>query len=391
MDNRLRMKPQCRSRPAMRVALVVFGLLVVCGPSALSRRQATPSMSDGWKRVEPGYRLVFPRDHASHPEYRIEWWYYTGNLSSENGRRFGYQVTFFRVGMDPIPANPSRWAVRDLYMAHLAVTDVDGARHLTAERLNRAGIGWAGASVDTLNVWNDDWRVRLDGDAHLLQAADRNHQIEVSLRLEPVRAPVAHGEKGFSQKGAEPGNASYYYSITRLATRGTLTLDGRAVAVDGLSWMDHEFSTSFLEAPQVGWDWFAIQLEDGSDLMLYRLRLSNGDSDERSGGTLVEATGREAPLREGDFRLEGGRQWRSPSSGAAYPVEWTVRVPDEDLTVSVRAVVDAQELQTEESTGVTYWEGAVTVTGTRRGRAVSGRGYLEMTGYAGEPMSEVLR
>lgn len=377
-----------QARPAPR--LVVIALLVVCCLAIVSGQSATQS-DEGWKRVEPGYGLVFPRDHASHPEYRIEWWYYTGNLTSEDGRRFGFQVTFFRLGMDPTPSNPSRWAVRDLYMAHLAVTDVDGARHLMAERLNRAGIGWAGASVDTLDVWNEDWRARLDGDVHVLQAADRKQQIGVSLRLDPLRRPVAHGEAGLSQKGAEPGNASYYYSITRLATRGTLTIDGRAVAVEGLSWMDHEFSTSFLEAPQVGWDWFAIQLDDGTDLMLYRMRLSSGGADERSSGTLVDTNGRQTQLNVDDFQLEGGRQWRSPSSGAAYPVQWRVRVPGEDLTLSVRASVDAQELETEESTGVTYWEGAVTIAGTREGRALSGRGYLEMTGYAGKPMSEVLK
>ena len=335
--------------------------------------------------------LQLPGDHASHPDYRIEWWYYTGNLAAADGRRFGYQVTFFRVGVDARPANPSRWAVRDLHMAHLALTDVDGGRHLTAERLNRAGVGWAGAATDTLEVWNEEWRVGLEGTTHRLQARENRDGFGVDLRLTPAKPAVAHGRDGFSQKGAQPGNASHYYSLTRLATRGRLFLDGEALDVEGLSWMDHEFGTSFLEPSQQGWDWFSLQLDDDTELMVYVLRQRDGSIDPHSAGTLVDAAGRATALDAGDFRLVPGRVWSSPASGAAYPVAWRVAVPGAGLELRVEAAVDSQELSTGESTGVTYWEGAVTATGTRGGRPVRGRGYLEMTGYAGPPMSEVLR
>ena len=344
-----------------------------------------------WRRARRDRALELPRDHASHPDYRIEWWYYTGNLAADDGRRFGYQLTFFRVGVDARPANPSRWAVRDLYMAHLAVTDVDSGRHLTAERLNRSGVGWAGAATDTLDVWNAGWRVALEGTAHRLRAREDPDGFGVDLRLVPVKPPVAHGSGGYSRKGAQPGTALHYYSLTRLETRGRLFVDGAAVDVEGLSWMDHEFGTSFLEPSQQGWDWFSLQLDDRTELMVFVLRRRDGSIDPHSAGTLVDEHGQPTPLAAGDFRLVPGRRWSSPASGADYPVEWRVEVPSAGLALDVRAVVDGQELRTGESTGVTYWEGAVTAAGTRGGRPLRGRGYLEMTGYSGPPMSEVLR
>ena len=381
-----------RLRVAARAPAVLFTASAAALLTGLHAAPAAqPPAAPAWRQAERGYALEFPRDHASHPDYRIEWWYYTGNLAAVDGRRFGYQVTFFRVGIDPQPANPSRWAVRDLHMAHLAVTDVDGGRHLTAERLSRAGVGWAGASADTLDVRNDGWRATLDGAEHRLFARDGRGRFGVDLRLAPVKPEVLHGDAGFSRKGAQPGNASYYYSLTRLRTHGRIVLDGAEIDVEGLSWMDHEFGTSFLEPSQQGWDWFSLQLDDGAELMVYVLRRRDGSRDPHSAGTFVDASGKAAALRRGDFRLVAGRKWRSPSSGAAYPVEWWIEAPLVGLDLQVRAAVDAQELRTGESTGVTYWEGAVAATGSRDGRPVRGRGYLEMTGYAGAPMSEVLR
>ena len=344
-----------------------------------------------WRRAAPDRGLALPADHASHPDYRIEWWYYTGNVAADDGRRYGYQLTFFRVGVDARPANPSRWAVRDLYMAHLAVTDVDGRRHLTAERLNRAGVGWAGAATDTLDVWNEGWRVSLEGGTHRLRAREDPAGFGIDLALTPAKPAVAHGADGYSRKGAQPGNASHYYSLTRLETRGQVVVDGRAVEVEGLSWMDHEFGTSFLEPSQQGWDWFSLQFDDRTELMVYVLRRRDGSIDPHSAGTLVDEQGRTTGLDAGEFRLVPGRVWSSPASGADYPVEWRIEVPATGLMVTVRAAVDNQELRTGESTGVTYWEGAVTATGTRAGHPLQGRGYLEMTGYSGPPMSEVLR
>lgn len=344
-----------------------------------------------WREAAPGYAFAFPRDHESHPDYKIEWWYYTGNLATADGHRYGYQLTFFRIGVDAVPKNPSRWAVRDLFMTHLAVTDVDGGVFHFTDRTNRAGVGWAGASAEEYRVWNDDWEARLDPATghHLLSASENG--LGVALDLEPLKPPVLHGTHGYSQKGSDPGNASNYYSLTRVKTRGTVTIDGREAAVEGLSWMDHEFGTSFLEAEQKGWDWFSIQLDDGTDLMLFQLRRVDGTRDVHSSGTLVDASGAATPIAPGAFDLVSSRPWTSPATGARYPVEWRVTVPGRALDLTVRAAVDDQELRTERSTGVSYWEGSVTVQGTREGRPVGGRGYLEMTGYAAESMGALLQ
>ncbi len=344
-----------------------------------------------WRQATSGRPLVFPADHASHPEYRVEWWYYTGHLDTKDGRRFGYQVTFFRVGIDREPENPSRWAVRDLFMTHLAVTDVDRERHFVDERLNRAGVGWAGARTDRLEVWNEDWKLQSDADAQVLNLTSRDRSFGVSLRLGEDRRPVLHGRDGFSQKGSDTGNASHYYSLTRMPTEGQVTIGGEVLDVKGLSWMDHEFGSSFLEPSQRGWDWFSLQLDDGSDLMVYVLRQDGRVAHPQSSGTWVTRDLEVSHLGVDDFRLVPGRVWTSPSSGGRYPVEWRVDVPGIGLTLDVRAVVDEQELDTARSTGVTYWEGAVDVIGTRDGRPLKGRGYLEMTGYVGQPMSAVLR
>lgn len=343
--------------------------------------------SDGWKQASRAYELTLPRDHASHPDYRIEWWYYTGHLSTEEGRRFGYQLTFFRVGVDPSPANPSRWAVRDLHMAHLAVTDVTGAQHVAAERLNRAGMAWAGAATDRYRVWNDSWEARREGHRHLLRAADDRVAIDLEL-LET--APVLHGDGGYSRKGATPGNASHYYSMTRMPTKGRLRVGGQRFAVTGASWMDHEFGTSFLEASQQGWDWLSLSLEDGTDLMMFRLRARDGTIDPASSGTLVTPEGERLTLAPQAFSLDPGRTWRSPQTGAVYPVAWRVRVPASQLELRLTPLLDAQEMRMPRS-GVVYWEGAIVAEGRRGDQPITGRGYLEMTGYAGGAMGEMLR
>jgi len=346
--------------------------------------------SSSWKSAEPGRAFQFPADHASHPDYRIEWWYYTGNLKTKDGRRFGYQVTFFRVGVELAPANPSRWAVRDLYMTHIALTDVAGKRHVAAERLNRAGVGWAGAETGTYKVWNERWSARLDDQGrHVIAVASASPAFSIDLTLEEGKRPVLQGDEGFSQKGAQAGNASYYYSLTRMPTRGVLTLDYTRYEVEGDSWMDHEFGTSFLEQGQLGWDWFALQLDDNTELMLYGLRTATG-FDAHSRATLVREDGSTRSLTRGEFALEPGRTWTSPASGGRYPVEWHVRVPDEQLELRVAAVLDAQEMHSGLATQLAYWEGAVGITGTKRGTPVRGRGYLEMTGYAGPPLGPFL-
>lgn len=344
-----------------KVALVIFGLL--------SLQAAT------WKDATSGYTYSFPRDHASHPDYKIEWWYYTGNVKAQDGRRFGYQITFFRVGIDPAPANPSKWAIRDLFMTHLAISDPSGRRYRYAEKLSRGGPGLAGAETDRYRVWNDDWTAQGSG-RHLLKAADR--QLAIDLVLDEGKAPVIHGIGGISQKGAQAGNASHYYSLTRMPTRGSLMVDGERFEVTGESWMDHEFGTSFLEPGQRGWDWLSLQLADGRELMLYQLRRDDGSRDPRSSGTLIGADGKTTHLGANDFTLTPGRTTFKSKNGAVYPTEWTIAIPSQRLDLRVTTPLNDQELSLQRSTGVAYWEGAIDVSGS-----VAGTGYLEMTGYFG--------
>lgn len=334
-----------------------------------------------WERVLEPRDFRFPRDHAAHPEYRIEWWYYTGNLQSEDGRRFGYQLTFFRTGFVREPTNPSRWTVRDLYTAHFALSDLDREKHHAFQRNNRQGIDFAGADPETYKVWNGDWHVTLRDGIHHLVAADSGHEID--LRLEPSKPPVLHGDQGLSRKGPTPGNASYYYSITRMTTGGEIAVNGESISVQGESWMDHEFSSSFLEAGQRGWDWFALQLSNGKEIMLYQMRRDDGSADPFSSGTLVGRDGQAERFTRDDCRLEPLRRWTSPESKASYPVGWRVQLPTLGYDLQVEAACDAQEMRMEASTGIIYWEGSVTVTGQADGQPVTGRGYVELTGYSG--------
>ena len=382
-DKELRRRVKFRAWRRCRSRLLLAAALIACLP-------ASDGWAQTWRQARPDYRLQFPRDHASHPEYRIEWWYYTGNLADSNSRRFGFQLTFFRVGVRDRPENPSRWAVRDLFMAHLALSDLETGRFHFAERLNRAGPGWAGASTKIYRVWNQSWEAGLGSDGrHRLRARDGDFGID--LELEPGRQPLLHGRAGLSQKGAQEGNASHYYSLTRMPARGRIRIDGQEFEVGGLGWMDHEFGTSFLEPEQIGWDWFALQLDNGQDLMLFQLRRSDGRLDPHSGGTLLEASGKSRALGGSDVTMEPVRTWQSPHSGARYPIQWRLSLPGQGLSLTVTAAQPDQELRTPRSTQVTYWEGAVVVNGTRGADPVTGRGYLEMTGYSGRPMSDVFR
>jgi len=368
-----------RTRGGFPIVAATLACALVAGLVGLG------AQSGGWQEARAGYTYQFPRDHAAHPEYRIEWWYYTGNLDAADGRRFGYQVTFFRVGVDPAPSNPSRWAVRDIYMTHVAVSDPQGRRYYFAERLNRAGPGIAGAATDRYHVWNDDWTASRNNDGrHVIELAGGNFGVD--LELDEGRPPTINGRNGISQKGRDAGNASHYYSLTRMPTRGTVTIDGERVEVTGLSWMDREFGTSFLEPDQQGWDWFALQLSDGSDLMIYQLRRADGTQDVHSSGTLTRADGRVVTLTSTDFDLTPtGATYRSTTTGATYPIGWRIDIPGEALQLTVSTPLSSQELDFTQATGVAYWEGLVDVTGTVGAgrRPVTGRGYLEMTGYAG--------
>ena len=290
-------------------------------------------------------------------------------------------MTFFRVGVDAAPVNPSRWAIRDIHMAHLAVSDPEGTRYRFDERLSRGGPGLSGAATDTYKVWNEDWTAGLDAQGrHVVTASSATAAVQ--LTLDEGKRPAVNGVNGISQKGARPGNASHYYSVTRMPTRGTLVVDGERFEVTGESWMDHEFGTSFLEPEQQGWDWLSLQLDDNRELMLYQLRRADGSRDPRSSGTIVDARGGTTHLTAADFTLAPVSATFTAPSGAMYPVTWTISVPREQLTLTVTTPLANQELATA-GAGIAYWEGMVQVAGTARGRPVTGRGYLEMTGYKG--------
>ncbi len=380
-----------------RASILSRSIILFCGLCFLSQgfsttdsgQRTTNSLREGWREARAGYNFSFPRDHAAHEPYRIEWWYYTGNLTAKDGRRFGFQLTFFRTGVVLKPENPSRWAVRDLYMAHFAVSDIDGESFHSFERLSRAGINWAGADTTTYRVWNGDWEVRLDGLDHLLEARDADFELE--LRLSPSKSEVIHGQNGVSQKGPSEGNATHYYSITRFNSAGRLVVGGEPFEVTGLSWMDHEFGTRILEPGQIGWDWFSIQLDDGRELMIFEIRRADGSIDPRSSGTLIDPDGRAIHIPFGELSVTAGELWRSPESQATYPITWRVEVPAHGLSLSVTAAFPNQELRATESTGVTYWEGSVEVRGRAGESDVRGRGYLEMTGYTGASMGAIFQ
>ena len=326
-----------------------------------------------WLHAVPGYHFEFPRDHFDHPGFRTEWWYYTGNLRAADGHRHGFELVFFRQGERRGPGGiPSKWRVDDLYLAHLAWTDIDGRTFRSYQRLNRAGPGIAGIRASEGRIWNGNWQVLWNpaNDVQTLSALAADLRFE--LRLTPRKSPVIQGENGVSVKGPGEGQASQYVSFTRLAVAGTLN----GVAVTGTAWMDHEWFTNQLDPSQRGWDWFSIQLNDGSELMLFELRRLDGSIDPFSSGTRIGADGRATHLRRSDFELRPEDWWTSPHTGARYPVRWRIAIPSLGVEVTCTAAIPDQEL-TGGSEFPTYWEGAVVYTGS-----ASGVGYLEMTGYA---------
>jgi predicted secreted hydrolase len=336
---------------------------------------------------------VFPGDHGSHPDYRIEWWYFTGHLDTESGRTFGYQLTFFRLGVSRKPVVAGPWALRDVWMAHLALSHLGEEQFVCFQRFNRAGPGVAGASETGFDTWNEDWKGKtLPGGDFSLEASDQSEGSRhgIALRLSPGKPPVFHGDRGYSRKGKDPGNASLYVSLTRMPTSGTVFWKGVEEKVTGFTWMDHEFGTSVLEAQQQGWDWLSLQGEDGSELMIFQLRRKDGTLDANGAGTWVPAEGAPLPLASSDFVMEPGRTWSSPRTEGVYPVEWKVRVPRLDMEMELKASFPGQELAFG-GKGVAYWEGSVSAEGRRGGSPWKARGYLEMTGYSGSPMGELFQ
>jgi predicted secreted hydrolase len=358
-----------------------FALLfsVLCGLLPVSATAETE-----WARVIEPRIWNFPRDHGAHPEYRTEWWYFTGNLTDDAGSRYGYQLTFFRQGIrTKIPDKARSWDIRDLYLAHFAITDISKSQFRFMERVSRAGPGLAGARIDGMDVWLLNWSARMKGSDISLEA--KSVDMELILDLIPRKPPILHGQNGFSKKGPGEGQASFYSSFTDLETRGFLKSQPNTprVAVKGKSWFDHEFGSNQLSPTQQGWDWFSLHLSDGRDLMIYLLRLKDGSVEPASSGTLVLPDGRAHHLKLSDIAVSVMDRWKSPRSGGEYPSRWRIQIPSAGLDLALGPLVADQELSTEGSTGITYWEGAVAGKGNSAGQAVSCEGYVELTGYAG--------
>ncbi len=343
-----------------------------------------------WRVARPGYHYEFPRDHFSHPAYQSEWWYYTGNLHAPDGHRFGFELTFFRQAI-PLSKQETGnaqtiWLPDQIYLAHLALSDIDGGEFYHTERLNRAGPGLAGTDAADAQYWNGNWHVHwvnpATGKQELQAVCDR---FSLRLSLKPEKPVVIHGRNGVSQKGPLEGEASHYVSFTRLAAAGELKWRNTKFAINGLAWMDHEFFTEPRGNTLAGWDWFAIQLDSNEEVMLYRLRKTSGEIDPCSSGTYVDSHGNAHFLEASQFSLTSGDLWQSPESGARYPLSWNISVPALELQLSERAALKNQELFRKNEISPSYWEGAVTYVGSEHSRAVHGVGYLEMTGYA-KPM-----
>jgi len=382
-----------RTRPGAAWALVAVLLtaaLAGCGRDDRGARARLTLIETlggadtvGYARAREPRPFTFPLDHGAHPDFRNEWWYVTGNLTDGAGRRVGFQLTLFRSALAPAaPSTASAWATNQAWMGHFAVTDEEGGRFRSFQRFARGAVGLAGARADPLDVRVEDWSLEGSGPGATwpvrLRAADGD--VAVDLVLERGKPPVRQGEDGLSRKGPEPGNASYYYSFTRMPTRGRVVLGADTLQVTGASWLDREWSTSALPAGVVGWDWFALQLGNGWDLMVYALRRADGSAHALSSGVLVDPSGVKRPLAYGtDITVTPTDTWTSPVDGSVYPSGWLVELPGRGWRLDVLPVLKNQELDL----AFRYWEGAVVVSGSDGRGGLGGRGYVELTGYAG--------
>ncbi len=360
-----------------RVILHALVLFLLCASTTGG------ALAKDFKKALPGYSFSFPRDHASHDQFKTEWWYFTGHLQDRAGRPYGFELTFFRTGTDQKPSDmKSAWSLDNIYLAHFAVTDIASKKFQFFEKLNRKGLGIAGAREDIPLVYNQDWTMKfLDEKTVVISASGGKYQLD--LVLDSLKKPVVHGKDGVSQKASCKGCASHYYSLSRMLARGVMTVDGKPAFVKGLAWMDHEFGSNQLTDNQVGWDWYSIQLEDGRELMLYVMRRADGTIDKHSSGTLIARDGSSRHLLKNEFIINKTGSWKSRKSNGEYPMGWNVSLPGENLNLSLEPVMNDQELATGKSTGVTYWEGAARVFTSSGGKKkLAGRAYIEMTGYA---------
>jgi predicted secreted hydrolase len=362
--------------------IVISSFLLLCQP-AFADDQAD------YLTVTGPCHLEFPKDHGPHPGYRTEWWYYTGHLRSESGDSYGFQLTFFRSQIVPPgadhkwPQPPSAWRTRQIYLAHAAISDFAGEQHLQSEQIARQALGMAGGlqTEDTTVVFLGNWSASITPDVHMLKVDTVGFSYE--LTLTPAKPPVLHGLAGYSLKGSTPERASCYYSFSRLATQGRISVGGKASRVTGSAWMDHEFSTAPLEPGITGWDWFSLQLSDRTEIMVFLLRRDTGDLASVSSGTFVDAWGAAHHLAGDKFKVSVLDVWKSKRSKALYPARWQLQIFPMALDVTIVSDLADQEMRASAGTGVVYWEGSVTVNGTHNGRPIEGQGYVELTGYAG--------
>lgn len=357
----------------MRTLVVCLALALLSTTTSVAQEQFRPAL--------PGWTYEFPRDHGSHDDFKTEWWYYTGHLRNASGRMLGFEVTFFRVGVDPTKDQPrTAWDLRNLSLAHFAVTDISARQFRYYEKLNRSSRYTASSATGNLNVFNESWSaVALPNGAWRLRANAGDDALD--LMLTTRKPPAVHGEDGISVKAEGIGYASHYYSMTRLTVTGQVTVKDKREACTGIAWMDHEFGSSSLRETQQGWDWFSIQLDNETELMIYIIRKRDGSADVTSSGSVILEDGRVMHLQRNAFRVTPLRKWKSSKSGATYPMGWRIDIPSFDIALELREELQAQELVTRGSTQVTYWEGAVSVTGRFGANSVSGVGYVELTGY----------
>lgn len=369
-------------------SLALLMSILACCMSIMSPPRVSAS-DEGYSSVAGPCDLEFPKDHSAHPGFRTEWWYYTGNLkTASNEQRYGFQLTFFRRQIRPLDdgtvsePSTSSWRTSQIFLAHAAVSDIGSQRFLRAEDMARGVPGLAGVDHDgqATTVYLKGWSAKIMSSDHKLHAEAEDFAFD--LFLTPKKRPVPHGNSGYSLKGKNPESAGCYYSVTRMEVKGTLTIEGKVFEVTGASWMDHEFSSAPLEPDLVGWDWFSLQLGNETELMIYLLRRKDGSFSSASSGTFIDASGLARHLSWGEFEIEVLDYWRSPHSGARYPAKWMLRVPSLGIELVITPGIRDQEMQTPESTRVTYWEGSISAAGSIHGKALSGEGYAELTGYA---------
>ncbi|MFP4543949.1 MAG: lipocalin-like domain-containing protein [Candidatus Kapaibacterium sp.] len=343
--------------------------------------EAMAGNDSGYSKALAPVDFKFPEDYGAHPGFRTEWWYYTGNLFTENGLRFGFQFTIFRHSLSADSARgKSAWAVNNIYMGHFAISDIENDEFYYFERINRETPGYAYASAKPFIVKIGDWRIEgsFQGDTLLpemrISAAEKD--ISIDITLIPEKPMALHGIKGLSPKSSQPGNASYYYSFTDLKAAGTIAINGESHKVSGKAWMDREWSTSALSQRQSGWDWFSVKLDKGYDLMYFQIRGADNRSVDFAKGTLIYPDGSTEMIKMQDAYAEALEYWDSPLGGR-YPVKWKITIPKKDILLETSAVINKQEMDLS----LRYWEGAIDVKGTWGGERTTGMGYLEMTGY----------